>query len=288
MPGPYVYAPATYEPPPYYAHSHTPQRSPFIPPVNLYPSSPYTPPSPYVDLPATFNNPYYPNGYQRQRRPSWHGMATAPPSPSGGFLGVPSQPVHNRRHSFGHGNRPAWPYNTSSQQYQIHPLLNGEAYGSDLYFDFANPAFAPLRRVGPEQMVMLSDDELREHATFPPITNMRITHDAIPQWPVELNLVHGEYDVGNPLPLTVGDVLYMIHSSMHRQISHQDWARLSQSEETAIARAYTRRYRGIPSSAEMEASQGVKRVDYLMDRHVFRGLIRAGGGDGFYHWKLLT
>lgn len=137
-------------------------------------------------------------------------------------------------------------------------------------------------------MVMLSPDELREPATFPTITSMRITHDAIPQWPIDLQYVHGEYDAGNPLPLTVGDVLYMIHSSLQRQISHSDWARLSQSEETAIARAYTRRYRSIPSSAELEARQGVKRVDYLMDRHVFRGLIRAADGDGFYNWRLLT
>jgi hypothetical protein len=134
---------------------------------------------------------------------------------------------------------------------------------------------------------MLSGDELREHATFPAITNMRITHDAIPQWPIKLNLVHGEYDVGNPLPLTVGDILYTIHSSLHRRISRQDWARLDQSEKPAVMRAYTRRYRSIPSSAEIERRRRVKRVDCLMDRHVFRGL-RVAEGDSSYHWKLLT
>ncbi|OAX38782.1 hypothetical protein K503DRAFT_770130 [Rhizopogon vinicolor AM-OR11-026] len=287
MSSPFVYQPATYEPPPYYVHPYTPQRSPFIPPSNLFPSSPYHSPNlPYVDLPETRTS-YYPEGFHRQRRPSWHaGMAAAPPSPS--FLGVPLPSGHNRRHSFGHSSRPAWPYNSSSQQCQIHPLLNGEAYGTELYFDIANPAFAPLRRAGPNNMVMLSVEELREHATAPTITSMRITHDAIPQWPIDLEFVHGEYDAMNPLPLTVGDILWMIHSSLHRQISHPDWARLSQSEETAIARAYTRRYRSSPSSAQMEASQGVKRVDYLMDRHVFRGLVRAADGDGFYHWRLLT
>lgn len=281
----YVYQPQTYEPSPYYIHPHTPQRSPFIPPSNTFPSSPYTPPSPYIGLPGTSYPPHYPDGYHRQRRPSWH--AAAPPSPS--FLGIPlSAAGHNRRHSFGHVNRSAWPYSPSPQQFQIHPFLNGETYGSDLYFDIANPAFAPMRRASPTQSVMLSVDELREPATFPTITSMRITHDFIPWWPIDLQYVHGEYDAGNQLPLTVGDVLWMIHSSLHRQISHQDWARLSQSEETAIARAYTRRYRSIPSSAEFEASQGVKRVDYLMDRHVFRGLVRSSDQDGFYHWKLLT
>ncbi|KAG1748460.1 uncharacterized protein EDB91DRAFT_1235742 [Suillus paluster] len=237
MSGPFMYTPATYELPPYYTHPHTPQRSPFIPPSNLFPSSPYTPPSPFVDLPGT------------------------PHSPS--FLGVPLPSIHNRRHSFGHGNRAPWPYPTSSQNFQIHPLLNGEAYVSEFYFDIANPAFAPLRRVGPNQTAMISVEELREPATFPTITSMRITHDAIPQWPIRL-------------------------ASSFMAISHSDWAQLSQSEENAIARAYTRRYRSIPSSAQLEASQGVKRVDYLTDRHVFRGLVRAADEDGFYHWKLLT
>jgi hypothetical protein len=215
------------------------------------------------------------------------GKRTRPGPPSPSFFGVPLPPVHNQRHAFGHNTRPASPPNTSPRQCQIHPLLNGEAYGSDLCFDIVNPAFAPLRRVGPYQMVMLSNDELREHATFPPIINMCITHDVIPQWPIRLNLAHGEYDIGDPLPLTVGDILYMIHSSLHRRISRQDWARLDQSEKTAIARAYTRRCMSIPSLAEIEAGQGVKRVDYLMDRHVFRGL-RVAEGDSSYHWKLLT
>ncbi|KAG2357816.1 hypothetical protein BDR07DRAFT_347064 [Suillus spraguei] len=280
MSAPYIYTPSTYEPPPYYTHPYTPQRSPFIPPSNLYPS----PSSPYVELPGTS---YIPDGYRRRRVPSWHGgMASAPPSPS--FLGVPLSPIHNRRHSFGHGNRPPWPYQTSPHHFQIHPLLNGEAYVSEFYFDIANPAFAPLRRIGPNQSVMVSADELREPATFPTITRMRITHDAIPQWPIELDLVHGEYDISGALPITVGDVLWMIHSSLHRQIHHSDWASLSRSDETAIARAYTRRYRSIPSSAQLEASQGVKRIDYLMERHVFRGLVRAHDEDGFSHWKLLT
>lgn len=280
MSGPFIYTPSTYEPPPYYTHPYTPQRSPFIPPSNLFPS----PSSPYVELPGTS---FIPDGYHRRRVPSWHGgMASAPPSPS--FLGVPLSPIHNRRHSFGHGNRPPWPYQTSPHHFQIHPLLNGEAYLSEFYFDIANPAFAPLRRIGPNQSVMVSADELREPATFPNITRMRITHDAIPRWPIDLDLVHGEYDISGPLPITVGDVLWMIHSSLHRQIHHSDWASLSRSEETAIARAYTRRYRSIPSSAQLEASQGVKRIDYLMERHVFRGLVKAPDEDGFSHWKLLT
>jgi hypothetical protein len=60
------------------------------------------------------------------------------------------------------------------------------------------------------------------------------------------------------------------------------------SEEIAIARAYTRRCRSIPSVSQLEASQGVKRVDFLLDRFIFRGLIRAPGEDGYDEWKLIV
>lgn len=159
----------------------------------------------------------------------------------------------------------------------------------DFYFDLASPSFAPLRWVGPGQSAVISADELHEPSTYPSVARMRISHDAIPRWPIDLEFHYDGYTNPTLAPsITLGDVLYMIHSSLHRQITHQDWARLSLSEETAIARAYTRRCRSVPSSASVEASQGVKRIDYLREKHIFRGLIRTHDEDGFYHWRLIT
>jgi hypothetical protein len=82
-----------------------------------------------------------------------------------------------------------------------------------------------------------------------------------------------------------------IHRGVHKQISHDDWARLSPLEENAIARAYSRRCKSIthPGGADVEAKQGVKRVDYLMNTTMFRGLIRLqGSGDGWETWKMLV
>ncbi|KAH7920761.1 hypothetical protein BV22DRAFT_778543 [Leucogyrophana mollusca] len=299
MSGPFVYSPSTYEPTRYYTNYNQPQRSPFIPPATLFSSSPYTPSSPFASGPSTprsvhFEDGYWNNPRPRPRRPSWHaGMASTPPSPS--FLQLPTM-GHHRRHSFGnHSYRSPfaelppsspWSYRPSIPQFQIHPLLNGEAFRSDFYFDLASPTFAPLRWIGPGQSVAISVDELREPATYPSITSLRITHDAIPNWPIDLEENGDAYAA--PVPITLGDILYSIHASLHRQITHQDWAQLSLSEETAIARAYTRRCRSVPSAAQLEASQGVKRVDYLLDKHFFRGLVRAPDEDGFYHWTLLT
>jgi len=145
-------------------------------------------------------------------------------------------------------------------------------------------------------MAVLSLAEMREPATHPPITRLRIVCDAIPQWPIELEYspydIHGEHlslpSVNGAVPpISLGDVLFAIHCAMHTQITHLDWGRLTMSEEIAIARAYTRRCRSIPSVAQLEASQGVKRVDFLLDKFIFRGLIRAHGGDGYDEWRLV-
>ncbi|KAH7887221.1 hypothetical protein F5I97DRAFT_1120778 [Phlebopus sp. FC_14] len=296
MSGPYVYTPAAYEPTPYLGYGAYQQRSPFIPPAALFPTSPYPPSSPYLGATNTPHGVHYDDNYwnppPRPRRPSWHaGMAPSP------YLQTPATPGHHRRRSFGDGYRmwgepvlnSPWPYTGASPGFQIHPLLNGEVTRTDFYFDLASPTFTPLRWIGPGQTVLISSAELAEPATYPPITRMRITHDAIPQWPIDLQYHYDQYTMQTTSPpITLGDVLYMVHSSLHRQITQQDWARLSLTEETNVARAYTRRCKSVPSTAHLEASQGVKRIDYLLEKHIFRGLIRAHDEDGFYHWKLIT
>jgi hypothetical protein len=125
---------------------------------------------------------------------------------------------------------------------------------------------------------------------------MRILCDVIPQWPIELECtpyeIHGEHlsipSVNEEVPpISFGDVLLAIHRALHKQISRLDWERLTPSEEIAIANAYTRRC-SIPSVSQSETNQGVKRVDFLLDRFIFRGLIRAPGEDGYDEWKLIV
>ena len=182
----------------------------------------------------------------------------------------------------------ASPWTGASPGFKLHPLLNGELPRKDFFFDLAAPNFTPVRLSGTGQSMFLSDDELRTPATNPPIMHMCIMHDAFPQWPIDIALQYNTYTPTLAPPITLGDVLYMIHASLHRQISHRDWAQIDVAQETAISRAYTRRYRSVPSRAKAEANQGVKRVDYLLERHIFRGLVRAQSRDGVSHWQLIT
>ncbi|KAG6330284.1 hypothetical protein ID866_8805 [Astraeus odoratus] len=288
MSGPYLYTPATFQPGPSLLYSPYAPRSPFIPSY-LPPTSPYLGPTtplmqPYV---GPYQNVYWP---PRPRRLSWH--AGMPPSP---YLSPPESPSLSRRRSFGSVWRNltqflpwAYPFQGPAPRFEIHPFLNGEVLYPDFHFDLAGPKFSPMRLIGPGQFMIISAEELSLPATNPPITRMRITHPAIPQWPIDVKLQYDEYQMAYMPPITLGDVLYMIHTSMRWQISHRDWAKLSDSEKDAVARAYTRRFKSYPSGATFEASQGVRRVDFLREKHIFKGLIRANDEDGFFHWKMIT
>jgi len=195
-----------------------------------------------------------------------------------------------------------WNYNTAALSVQLHPLLNGESFPRDFVLDFAQPRFTPVRVFGPGQTQVLPYESLQVPGTHPSVTRMRITHDRIPMWPIDLEF-QADYTSGtgyggggalfgggqdDPPPITVYDVLFAVHQSLHTQIRQVDWAQLNLTEETDIARAYTRRCKLMPSETAFQSSQGVKRVDYLLDRTHFRGLIKAPDVDGFYHFRLLT
>ena len=298
MSSPYTDSPVASHPTWYLNYNPNPPGTPFIPPVSL-PSSPGLSTPPCIRPSTPYDTPYAAYGVHRPlRRLSWH--AGIPPSPS---LQPLDTPFRYRRHSF------RWPYDTSdhsvhdfywtypstslspspSPRFHIHSLLTREASFAGFYFNLASPTVLPLRFIGPgRRFAVISPHELHQPATDPPITRMRISHDVIPQWPIDIGLLSVESGVDTIHPITVGDVLYMVHASLGRKITHRDWDNLTISEQTEIACTYTQRYTNTPSTIEVEALQGVRRVDYLGEKYVFRGLVRVHDEDGLFRWKLIT
>jgi hypothetical protein len=316
--------PPELHPSPYlFQYHNAPRISPYIPSIPLDLSAPNTPNRPPRDLDDDrWDDDRWdePRNEPRRRRPSWHAGTPAPalvavPSGYGAYnaplqnLGPP-QDYHNRRRSFDgrlyqEPSTPAY-YNpwSSSAGYpyparsQIHPLLKGASRYPPIVFDLSSPSFNPLEIVGSRQFQPISPQVLAQTATDPPTTRLVITCDIVPQWPIYLDYnaataaASGGYlnlaTSPDLMPITLGDVLYAIHTSFQTQISHRDWARLTDNEETAVARAYTRRCRAFPSREQQLASQGVRRVDYLLKTFMFVGLVRAAGDDGFDNLKLLV
>ncbi|OCH95921.1 hypothetical protein OBBRIDRAFT_719426 [Obba rivulosa] len=244
-----------------------------------------SPPLIYTPLPAMAPLPGPPAGFANRRRSDG-----ALPPPQWGFgPAVPAwilPPVYQS------------PYPAS----QIHPLLDGETPdGPLLLFDISQSTFSPRRISEPReaQGTAVTLDELGQQAAHPAVTRMTITCDVIRQWPITLEAYDRErprspyLDVPIPsrdanVPITVGDVLVAIHRSLQQRISHVDWARLSHSQAADVARAYTRRCRLYPSAEAFEASQGVRRVDYLLDQYMFKGLRRVRRNGSFEELQLLV
>ncbi|KAG5350070.1 hypothetical protein C0989_000370 [Termitomyces sp. Mn162] len=307
-------------------YSHPPRSStPFIPDPAIYPNSPYSRPSSLnpsprnIPVPLPRSEPYafptarsaYEAGYnddvwesQRGRFPSWGGYnqatwGNAPPpfsaplynagSAASVTAGVSSYPY--RRHSFSSAYRPSF------ESLQIHPLVNAEVPVPNFLFDLSLPQFEPLLYYSGGRTDHVSLEHLTQPVTNPPITQMRIISDTLPQeWEIELNLPHESYEFHvrqgyDPPPITVLDVLQELHRQMQLAISHNDWAKLSRADTESVRRAFTRRCRAAPGGQDgyqAERANGVKRVDYLWENTRLVGLLKVGREDGCETFKFVT
>jgi hypothetical protein len=188
---------------------------------------------------------------------------------------------------------PGWTYTSQELPHpQLHNLLNGEVTSDRLYINFAW-AGLEFRRRSSSGIHYLSGYDLEQPATNPQMTHARIVCDLIPQWPVD---VHVSGTTLTPhrrnrraLPyLTLEDIMFAVHASLHRKISHDDWGRLTYAQETEVARAYTRRFKASGSSSEerRQQAEGVKRVDFLLKTTWFKGLVWLEPENGVETLKL--
>lgn len=180
---------------------------------------------------------------------------------------------------------------------QLHNLINGEIVAHRLHINFAQADLVFRKRTGsgPHDLATLSGYDLEQPATNPQMTRVRIVCDPIPQWPVDLQVIgtsltpHRRRRAALPY-LTLEDVVLAVHASLHRKISHEEWGRLSRSQETDVARAYTRRFKSSGSewSERQQQSEGVKRVDFLLKNSWFKGFTWLEPENGVERLKLLV
>jgi len=321
----FVYTPQiNYRNSPYLAPFYHQAYSPFIPELSLsnspYARAPSLPPSPnpgYIPLATSYSSDqvpfpgspdpgvYPPDPWTRERRPSWHGDGPAT-SATTAWLNAPLRYPRQQTRSFGANpySQPAgldgyWPDPSSYSPYiappplpqiAMHPWLNAEMPRSDFIFNLSTPQFAPMRYIGNNQSILLTNEDLAQPATHPPIYQLQMQCDLIPNWPISLQYNSNPYRSANTYPtaappITLGDVLSGIHNSLHMSITQNDWAALSLEQERAVSRAYTKRCKAM-SSTTMIRNEGVRRVDFLLDKVWFRGLARVG--EGLENLKLIV
>ena len=141
----------------------------------------------------------------------------------------------------------------------IHRLL---APDIGILYDLTLPPESATKR----DRYRLSSRELSEPATLPAVPYLQIKSPYL-QWRISVS--------GRAGFVTLGDVLDAIYISLRKNIVREDFKYLSDSAQQRVNAAYERRYRSLRDRRAygMEKHSGVKRVDFLMERNKFRGLV---------------
>ncbi|KAI1787849.1 hypothetical protein LXA43DRAFT_975113 [Ganoderma leucocontextum] len=192
--------------------------------------------------------------------------------------------------------RPGYPYIAPPSP--LHPLLCGELGDKPkLLFDLSSHSCSPRHSTrGGGTHIRL--DELSAPATYPPVYRMTITCDHIPQWPITIERrvsttsaasnLPPELAIWADIPITAYDVLTAVHHALRIQVSTGNWSNLSREEQRLVMEAYIRRCRRVAGTRWLDVVGGLRRVDYLANRYMFRGLVSQSIQGGVAHVKLVV
>ncbi|PCH35024.1 hypothetical protein WOLCODRAFT_155675 [Wolfiporia cocos MD-104 SS10] len=115
----------------------------------------------------------------------------------------------------------------------------------------------------------LTTTQLAETAMWPMTSALTvcIVHPMYP-WQVAVH-------AGRHTHVTVEDVLNGVYHNLHKRIYQKEFDAMPHRRRSEIAAAYRCRYKQLNGSEaqEKEKNQGVRRVDYLLDRRYFAGMV---------------
>ena len=148
----------------------------------------------------------------------------------------------------------------------IHPLLK-DAPGW-VYLNLAAPAYKPLtpKDGSNKSLISVHNGYLHQVACYPAATKMIISCDGLHPFADSWKIV-----IEPGRHINVGDVLHGIHTALQTPVNHEEWSRLNSFQRYDPSKAYTKRVEG----ADYERVQGVRRVDFLGEKHWFAGITRV-------------
>lgn len=153
----------------------------------------------------------------------------------------------------------------------ISPYLRYSGQDPPVYWDMRTKPTTVLFRdlVKPPR-----EGEFTRFVCEPPAQLMRIYHARMP-WYVDVRATN------NPVGVTFADLFREIYEVMQVQIIDADFNNDEVDEEER--RRITAAYRSRIGSDQPEAMKGIRRVDYLMGKVVFEGLVK--GKEGLWEMK---
>jgi hypothetical protein len=150
----------------------------------------------------------------------------------------------------------------------LHPLLQysqhdvGGGHCCSILWDFREQPLTSVRHISSFD-TPLSEFELSQHATSPPLTLLHITCDVLPErWSIEARNLQG---------VTMRDVLEAIFISLNAQLKLEEWERLCLKQRDRISVVFDARWRASMDPRNVW-THGVARVDCLLQHTWFAGL----------------
>ncbi|GLB42165.1 hypothetical protein LshimejAT787_1101800 [Lyophyllum shimeji] len=148
-------------------------------------------------------------------------------------------------------------------QYSQHDIIPGHC--TSLLWDLREAPIMSVRHVSAPH-IALTEHELREHATTPPVPVLQITCEILPGgWSMTAR---------NPQGVTLLDILQAIHACLQIQLTHDEWDAMSLKQQGRISKVFDLRWRVSAAPASTHAN-GVIRADCLLQHTLFGGLTRS-------------
>ncbi|KAI0365754.1 hypothetical protein BV20DRAFT_709420 [Pilatotrama ljubarskyi] len=155
---------------------------------------------------------------------------------------------------------------------QIHPILAcATGYATPLTWDVSQFVESVLVRASNGTVRPLSDQVVKEPATTPKVASITIISEQLP-WAIT---VHPKSDAHWAAPyVTVGDVLYTLYRTLRLGVTTAEQLLCDSAHYQRVHDAYVARCERIahPGDRAEEKSKGVKRVDFLLQARMFKGL----------------
>jgi hypothetical protein len=226
--------------------------------------------------PATATGPISPNSADPQA--AFHDFQGpySPPHPERWTPGFQHESVLPR-HPLWKASQPGGSF-PSPRESQLNPLLQHHLLGvPPLYFDIGRPP-SGIVFAEPQVTIPLEESYRVQPATFPRVTHMHIIgvgDDTAPTFPWPAT-------VHNPTGITCQDVLNAIFANFQEHISEDEYDVWTERQKDRCTRAYHLRVENANAwNPELTppTHDGLRRIDYMGDRVMFRGLEPSPDGD---------
>ncbi|KAJ7161790.1 ectomycorrhiza-regulated small secreted protein [Mycena crocata] len=160
----------------------------------------------------------------------------------------------------------------------LHPLLQYSQHDKELgdcnliLWDLREPPRTADHAAAPDRP--LSEFELSQHATIPPVSRLRVTCGIFAE---EAWISQAQ----NWLGVTIRNVLDAIYETVRTQINYEEWDRLCPKQQQRVNIVFDARWRR--STQPMETrDHGILRGDCLLQHVVFAGLSTAPDSEDTY------